>query len=64
MRKSKPGIPRPDSVFLEIECKRCGKKSVVFSKSATEVECECGESLVSPTGGESRIKGRILRVLE
>ena len=54
----------PTSKFLKVECRKCGKKYIVFDKSATRIECECGEEIVEPTGGYARIKGKILKELE
>lgn len=63
MKSVKKIVPMPKSKFLEVECKKCGEKHIVFNKSATAVVCECGEEIVSPTGGHAQIKGRIKRVL-
>jgi len=41
------------------------KKQVMFGKAATNVEClVCGKVLAEPSGGKSKIKARILEVLE
>ncbi len=54
----------PKSKFLSIQCKKCKNEQIVFSKSATQVNClKCGEILIESAGGEGRIKGIILRVL-
>jgi len=57
-------IEEPESTFLEVECRKCGKKHIIFDKSATRVECECGEEIAEPTGGFARIKGKITKELE
>jgi len=57
-------VEMPTSKFLEILCPKCKNRQVVFSKAATEVNCTlCGEVLLSPTGGISRMKNKPLRDL-
>jgi ribosomal protein S27E len=54
----------PESRFMEVECEKCKNVQTVFSKSSTAVDCEkCGERLVTPTGGQSGVRGRRVRVL-
>jgi len=56
--------PMSKSKFLRAVCKKCKNEQIIFSKSAVEVKClKCGEILVEPTGGEARIKGRVLGTL-
>ena len=62
--KKKTDMIGPTSKFLEVECRKCGKKSVIFNKSATLTKCDCGEELSEPTGGYARIKGKVLKELE
>lgn len=60
----KPLVKLPKSKFLQILCKKCKNEQIVFSKTATQVKClKCGEVLVESTGGEARIKAKILRAL-
>jgi len=56
-------LTQPKSKFLKVRCSKCKKESIVFGSSATKVECKCGEVLVEPTGGKSKVKARILEVL-
>ncbi len=51
------------SKFLSVECNKCHKKSVVFGSATGPVACECGEPLVSPTGGKATVTAKILEVL-
>jgi len=61
----KAKVPMPKSKFLEVECRKCKEIVVVFSKAATQINCEnCGEEIVIPTGGHAYIRGEILRVLD
>jgi small subunit ribosomal protein S27e len=60
----KPIVPMPKSRFLQIQCKKCKNKQTIFSRAASKIKClKCGEILAESTGGEVRIKARILRVL-
>ena len=53
------------SKFIKIRCPKCKNEQITFGKSATRVKClVCSKVLVDPTGGKSRIKARILEVLE
>ena len=54
----------PKSRFLKIRCNKCKKDRIVFGNASTRVVCECEETLVEPTGGKSKIKARVLEVLE
>ena len=62
---AKPAISRPKSKFLEVECKDCGNKQLIFNKASTTVLCQvCGATLAVPTGGKAQIKATITGVLE
>jgi len=65
MVNTKTKIRLPTSRFLEVECKKCGEKAVVFNKCATVVVCaKCGDELAEPTGGFADIKGKPVKELE
>jgi len=58
-------IKGPTSKFIKIRCPKCKNEQITFGKTATEVSClVCGRVLAESTGGKSRIKARILEVLE
>lgn len=58
-------IKQPTSKFIKIRCPKCKNEQVMFGKSASKVLClVCGKVLSEPTGGKSKIKARILEVLE
>ncbi len=58
-------ILAPKSRFLRISCPKCRSKQVVFGCAASRVVCKkCGNLLVEPTGGKSKIKAKVLEVLE
>lgn len=47
--------------FLKVMCKKCKNQQFVFSRASTIVKClVCGEVLLEPTGGKSRIKANVL----
>lgn len=55
----------PSSKFIKVRCPKCKNEQVIFGKSATLIKClVCSEVLAEPTGGKTRIKARILEVLE
>jgi len=65
MIRKKADVPMPRSKFLEVECRKCKEKSIVFNKAATKIVCDkCGEELALPTGGYTLVLGKVLRVLE
>jgi len=58
-------IKEPASKFIKIRCPKCKNEQITFGKSSSKVEClVCNKELVEPTGGKSRVKARILEVLE
>ena len=53
------------SRFIKVRCPKCKNEQIIFGKASTAVDClVCGKQLASPTGGKSRVKSRILEVLE
>ena len=53
------------SKFIKIRCPKCKNEQITFGKAASKVSClVCGKVLVEPTGGKSKVKARILEVLE
>ena len=58
-------IKEPTSKFIKVRCPKCKNEKITFGKSATRVKClVCSKVLVEPTGGKSKIKARVLEVLE
>ncbi len=53
------------SKFIKIRCPKCKNEQIMFGKAASPVNClVCQKLLAEPTGGKSRVKARILEVLE
>ena len=60
-----PKIRDATSKFIKIRCPKCKNEQITFGKTSTKVDClVCGKGLAEPSGGKSRIKARILEVLE
>jgi len=58
-------IREPTSKFIKVRCPKCKNEQIIFGKSAINIKClVCGKILAEPSGGKSRIKSRILEVLE
>lgn len=58
-------IKQPDSKFIKVRCVKCKNEQVIFGKSASIVSClVCGKELGTPTGGKTKVKARVLEVLE
>ena len=54
-----------ESKFIKIRCPKCKNEQIMFGKASTEVKClVCGKVMASPQGGKSKVKARILEVLE
>lgn len=61
----KKTLREPTSKFIKIRCPKCKNEQIMFGKTSTVVNClVCGKPLAEPTGGKSRVKARILEVLE
>lgn len=58
-------IKESTSKFVKVRCPKCKNEQVTFGKSGSKVTClVCSKDISEPTGGKSRIKARILEVLE
>ena len=53
------------SKFLKVTCPGCENESVIFSNSATTVNCElCGATIVTPAGGRASVTAKVVEELE
>ncbi len=58
-------IKEPTSKFIKVRCPKCKNEQIIFGKASSEVKClVCGKQLASSAGGKSKIKARVLEVLE
>jgi small subunit ribosomal protein S27e len=65
MTQQKKALKETTSKFIKLRCPKCKNEQIMFGKASTLVTClVCGKVLAEPTGGKSRVKARILEVLE
>ena len=58
-------VKEPTSKFVKVRCPKCKNEQIIFGKISTVVAClVCGKSIAEPTGGKSRLKARVLEVLD
>lgn len=58
-------IKEPSSKFIKIRCPKCKNEQIIFGKAAMKINClVCGKLLAEPTGGKTKVKARVLEVLE
>jgi small subunit ribosomal protein S27e len=58
-------VSEPTSKFVKVRCPKCKNEQIIFGKASTIVKClVCDKVLSEPTGGKSKVKARILEVLE
>ena len=59
------GLKETTSKFIKARCPKCKNEQIIFGKAATRIKCLiCGKVLAEPTGGKSKVKARVLEVLE
>ncbi|MDP3733978.1 MAG: 30S ribosomal protein S27e [Nanoarchaeota archaeon] len=53
------------SKFIKVRCSKCKNEQIIFGNASNVVLClVCAKELAHPTGGKSKISGRVLEVLE
>ncbi len=58
-------VKESTSKFVKVRCPKCKNEQIIFGKASSSVNClVCGKALAEPTGGKSKVKSRILEVLE
>ena len=58
-------MKEPTSKFVKVRCPKCKNEQIIFGKCSSAIKClVCGKVLAEPTGGKTKIKSRILEVLE
>ena len=51
--------------FIKLRCPKCKNEQIMFGKSSSKIKClVCSKVLAEPTGGKSKVKARVLEVLE
>jgi small subunit ribosomal protein S27e len=54
-----------NSKFIKVRCAKCKNEQIIYGNASQVVKClVCGKELAYPTGGKSKISGRVLEVLE
>ena len=55
---------RAPSPFWVVKCPDCSTEQTVFSRPATVVSCSvCGATVATPTGGQAKLRGELVRSL-
>ncbi len=63
MKTTEKLFKNPSSRFLEVECKNCHNKQIIFNKATSIVKCNnCGKVLATPTSSKSKILTKIVCV--
>jgi len=58
-------VKEPKSKFIKLRCPKCKNEQIVFGKSASRIKClVCGKLLAEPTGGKTKVRARVLEVLD
>ncbi len=58
-------IKEPTSKFIKVRCPKCKNEQIIFGKTSTKIKClVCDKVIAEPSGGKSRVRARILEVLE
>ena len=53
------------SKFIKVRCPKCKNEQIMFGKASSSITClVCDKPIAESTGGKSRVKARILEVLE
>lgn len=51
--------------FIKLRCPKCKNEQIIFGKCSTIVNClVCSTQLAEPTSGKSKLKARVLEVLQ
>ncbi len=58
-------IAKPKTKFLKVLCTKCKNEQIIFNKSASVVKClVCGAELAEPRGGKTKVKTKVIQVME
>ena len=59
------GLKESTSKFIKVRCPKCKNEQIIFGRASTNVKCLiCAKIIAEPTSGKSRVKARVLEVLE
>ncbi|MBR9676003.1 30S ribosomal protein S27e [Candidatus Woesearchaeota archaeon] len=58
-------VKEPTSKFIKVRCSKCKNEQIIFGKTSNEAKClVCDKKIAEPTGGKTRVRARVLEVLE
>ena len=64
-RETMKGLKQTTSKFVKVRCPKCKNEQIIFGRASTSIKCLiCQKILADPTGGKSKVKARVLEVLE
>ena len=50
--------------FIKVKCPKCKNEQIIFGNATSEVKCLiCETILTEPSGGKSKIKAKVVEVL-
>ena len=53
------------SKFIKVRCASCKNEQIIFGNASNVVKClVCNKELAFPTGGKTKVAGRVLEVLQ
>lgn len=65
MKKRYIPIPKPMSSFLSVACPNCGKESVVYSHTTSDVKCKnCKTVIAEKTGSRAVLHSKEFKKLD
>lgn len=65
MRKMHVSIPEPNSNFLSVKCRQCGKENIVFSHTTIDIKCKsCSSIVAESTGSRAKLYADEVKVLD
>mgnify|MGYP006300468517 CR=1 FL=1 len=58
-------LQEPISKFVKVRCPKCKNEQIIYGKASSDINClVCGKRLAESGGGKTKIKVRILEVLD
>ncbi len=65
LKKMHIPIPKPRSSFLSVACPNCGKESVVYSHTTSDVKCKnCKTVIAEKTGSRAVLHSKEFKKLD
>lgn len=51
--------------FIKLRCPKCKNEQIIYGKASSIISClVCNKELADSTGGKTRVKARVLEILE